>query len=753
MTTNGHSHDHPKPGPELGAAAPAHEHVRPSASLSGWVPEAEAIDAEEDYTPNPEGPELPPGLPGGPGEVGRIPLPELPHVPIPFPRPCKINLKAGCYRITYRPSAFVTYRGTMRVEVSGGSRIVSGDLYRFSNFVFPPVVSSVAREGLRPIGDEADDDADAGGTRLGAVTAGELSEIVSRAPLAALALGIPIYPRNKYYSYLKITGVKHSPLHGAGIGFGNCVLTLTAEEYVYTQPPAGQFNGTFPAAPGTRTVQIVLQSKSPAPVGITGPYFEGQLRQGGVDKGAFTMGWVSPSFRRAHIEVDTLTGAVAPAAVGAEDFRTIFATAGWDVTVSYDQVNVPVPAGVSPNDCWSSGNLHDLMVSVRNPATDLDSRWHMHLIVVPAELGCGRGVMYDSIVVPREGVASFCDDGYPSSDTTHYGTAANQQQRNVPRAFIRSACHELGHGFNQIHQENEGGADNSIMTTTPSVAGVLQGPATGAPGIFPDNINLAFNDHCRRHLIHWPDPLVRPGGHTFGSGHGGAAVPSPDRQYFTAQELELRIDLAGSPIEIGEPLLASWTLTNTSQMAIAVPSDISIEAQHTTISVTRPTGDERVMRSFVIRTDDVSIQPLQPGESLAGQTRVFWSANQGFAFELPGRHRLDIEIAWNYGGVPFAVRSSTDVWVNYPQTMADNDAAAILLNDEVGKYVALGGNAPHLTDAVSRLSQLAALDGGEGDMARGAAPAAKALRGFDGILPTTAELSDRRRDLKPAPTG
>src|SRR5258706_12065736 len=60
-----------------------------------------------------------------------------------------------------------------------------------------------------------------------------------------------------------------------------------------------------------------------------------------------------------------------------------------------------------------------------------------------------------------------------SSDVCSSDLAANKKQREVPRAFLRSAAHELTHGFNQIHQENEGGADNSIMTTTPSVADFL----------------------------------------------------------------------------------------------------------------------------------------------------------------------------------------------------------------------------------------------------------------------------------------
>ena len=132
-----------------------------------------------------------------------------------------------------------------------------------------------------------------------------------------------------------------------------------------------------------------------------------------------TLAWVSKFFRRATLEIDTLVGAVRPAPVpdgagGTEFFDTVFAKIGWQLTVAQDQLNVPVPAGVTPTNCWSSADLHALMTTVRNPATNLDTEWRVHMIVVPAKLGCSRGVMYDQIGVPREGCASFSDDGYPT---------------------------------------------------------------------------------------------------------------------------------------------------------------------------------------------------------------------------------------------------------------------------------------------------------------------------------------------------
>jgi hypothetical protein len=676
------------------------------------------VESPAGLIPNPEGPGIP--IPPIPGPIPGLPGP----IPIPFPPPgfklCLINLAAGCYRTTFKPNVGLSiYHGTMRVDTAGGSTTISGDLYKFSNLPVPivpvpPIVAAPLQPG--PVGPN-------------------IPPIV-----LPIKYGIPIYARNRYYSYLKVTNIQKSPIFTAG----PCQLTLTAQEYVYTHPPAGSFNGSFPASPGTRTVTIVLEPK-PAPLGYSGSYFEGKLYEAGVEKGSFTMGFVSSFFRKATLEVDTLNGAVAPVAVpavpgpGNEDFKTVLATAGWDLTVVYDQVNLPVPSGVTATACWSNANLHALMAAVRKPTTDLDKEWRLHLIVVPATMGCGRGVMYDVINVPREGVASFSSDGYPTSHSSNFGTAANKQQKDVPRAFLRSACHEVGHGFNQIHQEQEAGADNSIMTTTPNVANVLGGPGTGLPGVFPDNISLRFNDHVRHHMVHFPDPVVRPGGMTFGSGHS-STVPEADRHYFAEEHLQLKLEPGAKQIELGEPFQLAWTLTNTSSVPIAVPSDLRTEAHHTFITVTAPNGVSKPMPAFVLQCEHLSLRALEPGEVLTADTRVFWSSN-GFAFETPGKHIVEVRIEWANGGVPFGVTGSLDVWVNHPQSTGDNDAAATLLHPEVGMYVALGGGATHLTDAVSRIDAVLA------SKAEGDEPAPRALRGFEGILPPgRGEPGDGRRD-------
>jgi hypothetical protein len=292
--------------------------------------------------------------------------------------------------------------------------------------------------------------------------------------------------------------------------------------------------------------------------------------EAGTVRGKVTREWVSRFFRRCTVEIDTVTGAVLPQQVpalagsGTETFRTMLASAGWQATVRHDELAIPSPIP-DPTVCWTDGDLHALMQRVCAP-TNLDTEWRLHLFVVQGRITCSRGKMYDSIGAPRQGAVSYSDDGYPRAQSVTFGAAEGKMQRNVPRAYLRSASHEVVHGFNQIHQEQEGGADNSIMTTTPSVADVLGGPTTGQPG--------------------------------------------------------------SSPM----------------------------------------TSDSR---------------------------------------STPTCGTVELSIEWTAEGVPSTVRNWLSVFVALPTNPGDNDAAATLLQPEVGLWVALGGHAPHLQEAATRLRSLA----------------------------------------------
>jgi len=51
-----------------------------------------------------------------------------------------------------------------------------------------------------------------------------------------------------------------------------------------------------------------------------------------------------------------------------------------------------------------------------------------------------------------------------------------------------------------------------------------------------------------------------------------------------------------------------------------------------------------------------------------------------------------------------------DIFVDYPVTEKENELIAHMLNDEVGKYIALGGHAYHLKSAVKHIEVVMDID-------------------------------------------
>src|SRR5262249_2722145 len=145
---------------------------------------------------------------------------------------CLPDLRTGCYGLTIVPfgSFFSYFVGTLRVDHDSSTAAISGDLYRYFR-IFPGPLSAEAALG---------------------------PGVVSLTPpviLPFIRKDVPAYPRNRYYSYLKVTGIHSGPI----ITTGPCQLSIVADEYVYTQPPAGSFNGSFPSSPN-RTITLALTS-------------------------------------------------------------------------------------------------------------------------------------------------------------------------------------------------------------------------------------------------------------------------------------------------------------------------------------------------------------------------------------------------------------------------------------------------------------------------------------------------------------
>jgi hypothetical protein len=515
---------------------------------------------------------------------------------------------------------------------------------------------------------------------------------------------IPIYARKFYYSYLK--GTK-AILSTPAAATAPCWFSLDFDEFKYQHPATG-FSGNFPNGP-TKSIQFRLNHTG------TPDSYKGTVFQGTTELGSIQMQWVSPNFRRATIAIYRLTGADNPPAsvpanggIGTEDFRSVFGTAGWDVSFSFAG-DIPLPASLAgiqdPHQCWTQANCATLMSSIPGyNAADLDTSWRVYLMAIPARIGCSRGQMFDTGSgdpdnIPREGAVTHSDDGYPAVDSQHFGPAEGKMQKQFPRASLRSASHEIGHTFNQIHPEFEGGSDNSIMTTTPSVADVLfaQGKT------FPNDITLGFNATVRRHLIHLPDPAVRPGAMDF----FGAAVNAPQAdQIIWPPDLHLTISVDHPQIALGEPFDVAWTLTNTGAEPALAPGSLDIESLTARVSATDPT-----LQTTFLRPAEQQIcvhnplQELKPGAELTGSTQVFWGRD-GFIFERPGRHVVDIIVMWQIGERWLGSRAETEVWVSFPVTEGDDRVAELMLHPEVGRAVASPNSKPS-PHAMTLLSEAA----------------------------------------------
>ena len=100
--------------------------------------------------------------------------------------------------------------------------------------------------------------------------------------------------------------------------------------------------------------------------------------------------------------------------------------------------------------------------------------------------------------------------------------------------------------------------------------------------------------------------------------------------------------------------------------------------------ITDPAGTQRPFRAYVILCDNVKLGEMSPGGTVSASYRVFWSWD-GYALPRPGHYRVSVAVSWSAQGVPVGVEQGIDVFIEFPTTASDNQAAGLVLNTEVGK--------------------------------------------------------------------
>ncbi|HEX6234819.1 MAG TPA: hypothetical protein VFZ63_16945 [Jiangellaceae bacterium] len=594
----------------------------------------------------------------------RLPGPMGPVIPPGSrARACPLQVLNGSWliQITPRPVGPVMFRseirGPMRIQVGPSSLLISGDIYvrRISG---PPFGPPFGR--LLPHLDAAADveeGQDRPGARPGTGAHG--------APRVAW---YPQLPGNEYSWYFRSTGVTYQ----------GGVLSFTFVRHLWDRI-SQEFIST-----DTGSIELRCRRPLANPGGLPSR-MAGTATIGGRRHDVRAVK-TSNLYRGCRVEVDAMTNRTWPASAViaggvTTTFQHIYASAGWDVPVTVDEINVPEDASLT------NAELQTLLATHRGPGTA--DAWRLWLLVGSAQGGL-FGIMFDQDAVPREGAVGFADATLGNLPIIEAG-ARNRPLDEVPAAFLRTLVHEAGHALNLFHPKHDVHAPPvgiEIMNQT----GDVMGFATAA-NPYPGNAGFNFAPHDVSSLVHSPDPQVRPGWKPFGWGHGSlsAGLPAPtDAEGFVNEDdtngLRLEIRLP-EEVFVGEYITADVVVTNVSDAPREVSTRLNLAEGDLRMLHIRPDGDVEQVRDIVVACGPRETTTLPPGESLTGRMQVFFTS-EGVTFEEPGKHQVRAE--FDVDGYT-AVRSPlVTVWARTAVTETEREIASAVLDAGVGRAFALG---------------------------------------------------------------
>lgn len=605
------------------------------------------------------------------------------------------------------------YDGTLRVEVADGAIRGSGDLYLRK----PPADASDRIPKFRPVRTK-----------------------------------IPIFPTNDYRYHIQL--IKFTPKGSRADTFETWFRTFRFD-----------FKKSSWSREGNLIVDLTL-SREDENLWLRGN--ETRNDAGTVVLKSVRAKRVSDYLRKAIVDIDRVKWVdVLPgedAAGGRNRLEEIFEEVGWQIRVNPHGEKAPIDERAG--GIWSQRDLHKHMLEWRDRNdNDLDSVWQYHLFCV-RRLSNNTfhrfGLMYDAMSVdsnhvPREGAAIACMARFPLEKSILYegtrnekkvrtfGRASGEILARLPRAYLWTAAHELGHAMGLAHNFSGTG----FMQGFPNLAELSWKKAeeNGTDSDFPNDIKLEFDEEDATRLRHAPDLYVRPGGIPFLEGFRFEPVPVED---LTVTPLEVQLDVRPvvDVLPFGAPLRLTLVIRNVSQATVEVPSTLSLRSGYITGRIVTPAGTYKTF-STATRYNGVGTSDLLPGR-LRAHSMTLIRGPEGALLESPGAYRVEIQVAWEVrGGGSFEISRNATILVSAPEGPSHCEAALQILSDpDVMLPVIFGTEVP----ASQRATRLRAAGSGVPALRRGveepnlrdhfAVLEAKRIAGLAGKLEEAASLID-----------
>lgn len=426
---------------------------------------------------------------------------------------------------------------------------------------------------------------------------------------------------------------------------------------------------------------------------------------GGATTAIYACPKISERFRTATLEVDRFQGTVFPSELNPTispspsglpatvSVRSVFDQSGIDLDVVLDDV-LNDPDSPDPGSNWSEVELHDLM------ETRFDSfanvlQWRLYGVVVPRfgdpNYSSGYyGVMFDwggyqpGDTFLRQGCAVAEEAIRGREVGTLYDTSGKKE-----RLFLQTFIHEVGHSWNLPHSWQRTSAPSSASTSFMNYPWGYTG-GTGGETAFWSNFRWAFDDVELRWMRHADRADVIFGGRDW-IGNNLSRYLDPA---MNTSGVPVRIELAGPAItDLPEPVRVTLTVTNDSQAAISLPSELSPEAGTVHVYIQRPDGEVVEYRPPVYRLvapeDTVDVPP---GGSYAVSILLSFAAT-GPAFPIPGDYR--IRALLTPASEQMLPSNSIRLRVGHPADRGVEELVSVMTRPEVAKFLYFGGSVRH----------------------------------------------------------